>query len=98
MVKEILDCRFNRAIGVDLEYHTVEKGSIVVALLQISSAEKDYVVDTLQPALRPLLGQILAPVFENPDIIKIFHGCGTDIPLLAVRGSLLRTHRLTSTL
>ena len=40
----------------------------------------DYVIDAL--VLRHSVGPILTPVFGNPDIVKIFHGCDYDILLL----------------
>jgi ribonuclease D len=67
------------AIGVDTEsdsfYHYQEK----VCLVQLSDADADYVIDPLA------LGQdlsILAPVFANPAITKIFHGADYDVVCL----------------
>lgn len=63
------------AIGVDLEsdslFHYREK----VCLLQISTAYKNIIIDPL--SLKDL--SILAPIFSNPKICKIFHGSDYDI-------------------
>ena len=83
MVDEITGAQFNEAIGVDLEYYG-DEGVTVIALIQISSATKDYIVDALRPSVREsakhLLGELL---FENERIVKVFHGCDSDLQLLA---------------
>lgn len=47
--------------------------------MQISTREKDYIIDTL--TLREDL-HILNEVFTNPDVVKIFHGADSDIEWL----------------
>lgn len=63
------------AIGVDLEadsmFHYKEK----VCLIQISTPSKDILLDPLSlDDFSPL-----APIFENPNILKVFHGADYDI-------------------
>jgi ribonuclease D len=62
-------------IGVDLEgdslFHYQEK----VCLIQISTNHKNIIIDPL--SLQDL--SILAPIFANPNIRKIFHGSDYDI-------------------
>lgn len=46
--------------------------------MQISTKDKDYLIDTLVPEVRESLG-ILNIVFCDPNILKIFHGAESDI-------------------
>lgn len=68
----------SRVIGVDTEsdstYHYQEK----VCLIQFSDLEGDIIVDTLAVSdMSPL-----KPIFEDPDIVKIFHGSDYDVVCL----------------
>ena len=64
-----------KAIGVDLEadsmFHFQEK----VCLLQIASAEGNYVIDPLE--LHDL--SALKPIFKSTKLKKIFHGADYDV-------------------
>ena len=44
--------------------------------MQISTRDQDFIVDTLA-----LWGQIhrLAPIFANPNVVKVMHGADSDI-------------------
>lgn len=55
-------------IAVDLEHHDQRSYIGIVCLMQISTREKDWIVDTLK--LRAEL-QILNEVFADPSIIKV---------------------------
>ncbi|RDX45737.1 hypothetical protein OH76DRAFT_1407731 [Lentinus brumalis] len=68
--------RAAKEIAVDLEYHNYRSFGGFVCLMQISSREEDFVVDTL--ALRDELEE-LNEVFTNPNIVKVFHGAESDI-------------------
>ena len=63
-------------IAVDLEHHDFRSYHGFVCLMQVSSREQDWIVDTL--ILRDEL-QILNQVFANPNIVKVFHGAFMDI-------------------
>ncbi|KAI0823218.1 hypothetical protein BC628DRAFT_1325541 [Trametes gibbosa] len=63
-------------IAVDLEYHNYRTFGGFVCLMQISTREEDFVVDTL--ALRDEL-EDLNEVFTNPNVVKVFHGAESDI-------------------
>lgn len=63
-------------IAVDLEHHDYRSYYGIVCLMQISSRDQDWIVDTL--ALRDDL-EILNTVFTNPNIVKVFHGAFMDI-------------------
>ncbi|KAE9593071.1 putative ribonuclease D [Lupinus albus] len=65
-----------RFFAVDTEQHGLRSFLGFTALVQISTQEKDYLVDTI--ALHDLMG-ILRPVFANPSICKVFHGADNDV-------------------
>ena len=46
--------------------------------MQISTADRDFVVDVLVPEVRQEL-QLLNEVFTNPDIVKVIHSPNCDI-------------------
>lgn len=57
-----------QAIAVDLEHHSYRSFMGITCLMQISTPEKDYLIDTL--ALRNDLW-ILNEIFTKPDITKV---------------------------
>lgn len=63
-------------IAVDLEHHDYRTFYGLVCLMQISTREEDWIVDTL--VLRDNL-QVLNEVFADPNIVKVFHGAFMDI-------------------
>ncbi|KAL6820623.1 ribonuclease H-like domain-containing protein [Trichoderma camerunense] len=64
-------------IAVDLEHHDFRTYVGLVSLLQISTREKDWIVDTLKPWRHKL--QVLNEVFADPTIVKVFHGAYMDM-------------------
>ncbi|KAE9369509.1 hypothetical protein N431DRAFT_546954 [Stipitochalara longipes BDJ] len=64
-------------IAVDLEHHDTRSYVGLVSLMQISTRDKDWIVDTLKPWRQNL--QILNEVFADPKIVKVFHGAYMDI-------------------
>ncbi|KAK7676364.1 hypothetical protein QCA50_020668 [Cerrena zonata] len=68
--------RSAKEIAVDLEYHSYRTFAGFVCLMQISSREGDWVIDTL--AVRDVLEE-LNEVFTDPNIVKVFHGAESDI-------------------
>ncbi|KAL2072225.1 hypothetical protein VTL71DRAFT_11568 [Oculimacula yallundae] len=64
-------------IAIDLEHHDTRSYIGLVSLMQISTREKDWIVDTLKPWRQNL--QVLNEVFADPKIIKVFHGAFMDI-------------------
>ncbi|CAG7925821.1 unnamed protein product [Penicillium olsonii] len=77
-VKEMLEeLKKAKEIAVDLEHHDVHSYHGLVSLMQISTREKDWVVDTLKPWREEL--QILNEVFADPKILKVLHGATMDI-------------------
>ena len=64
-------------IAIDLEHHDQRSYIGIVSLMQISTRDQDWIVDTLKPWRRKL--QALNEVFADPSIIKILHGAYMDI-------------------
>ena len=56
-------------IAIDLEHHDARSYIGIVSLMQISTRERDWIIDTLQPWRRRL--ECLNEVFANPNIIKV---------------------------
>jgi exosome complex exonuclease RRP6 len=77
-VKEMLsELKSAKEIAIDLEHHDVHSYHGLVSLMQISTRDKDWVVDTLKPWREEL--QILNEVFADPGILKVLHGSSMDI-------------------
>ena len=56
-------------IAVDLEHHDAHSYIGVVSLMQISTRDHDWIIDTLKPWREDL--QILNEVFANPSVLKV---------------------------
>ncbi|ODV92897.1 hypothetical protein CANCADRAFT_11487, partial [Tortispora caseinolytica NRRL Y-17796] len=65
-----------KEIAVDLEHHSVRSFYGFVCLMQISSREKDWLIDTI--SLYDHM-EVFNNVFANPQILKVFHGAQSDI-------------------
>ena len=74
-----LQIKNTRIIGVDLEF-CGDKRTTIASLLQISTIEWDYIIDTL--VLREKVAPVLNPIFNDSQIVKVFHGWDYDILLL----------------
>lgn len=80
-IESTLNAKHN-VMAVDLEYNGVCKMGTVLSLIQISTVDKDYIIDALimrdntwYAGLRSLM--------ENPKYVKILHGGDSDVQLLA---------------
>lgn len=60
-----------REIGLDLEHHAFRSFQGLTCLMQLSTREEDYVIDTL--LLRSRM-HVLGDAFADPTIVKILHG------------------------
>ena len=58
-----------KEIAIDVEHHDEHSYIGLVSLMQISTREKDWIVDTLKPWRREL--QVLNEVFADPTILKV---------------------------
>jgi exosome complex exonuclease RRP6 len=74
-------------VAIDLEHHSYRSFAGLLCLMQISFRNPDnpkemlnFLVDTL--ALRTDINEQLAPMFANPDIVKVMHGADSDIQWL----------------
>uniref|UniRef100_A0A1A7Y167 Exosome complex component 10 n=1 Tax=Iconisemion striatum TaxID=60296 RepID=A0A1A7Y167_9TELE len=65
--------------AVDLEHHSYRSFLGLTCLMQISTREEDFIIDTLE--LRSEL-YILNEAFTDPSIVKVFHGADSDIEWL----------------
>ncbi|BFZ59106.1 exosome nuclease subunit [Saitoella coloradoensis] len=63
-------------IAIDLEHHDYRSYQGFVCLMQISTRDQDWLIDTLE--LREEL-EVLNEVFTDPKIIKVLHGASMDI-------------------
>jgi exosome complex exonuclease RRP6 len=62
-----------KEIAVDLEHHDFRTYVGLVSLMQISTRDKDWIVDTLRPWRQKL--EVLNEVFADPKIVKVrIHG------------------------
>lgn len=66
-----------KEVAIDLEHHDNRSYIGIVSLMQISTRDKDWIVDTLRPWRRRL--QCLNEVFTDPNILKILHGAYMDV-------------------
>ena len=62
--------------AVDLEYHAQRSFLGFTCLMQISTRDRDYIIDTIK--LRSKL-HVLNEVFTDPKVLKVFHGADLDI-------------------
>ncbi|OQR75978.1 exosome component 10-like [Tropilaelaps mercedesae] len=67
------------SIAVDLEHHSFRSFQGFTCLIQISTWEKDFIVDAL--VLRAHL-HVLNDVMTNPRIVKVLHGAASDVQWL----------------
>lgn len=58
-----------KEIAIDTEHHDFRTYSGLLSLMQISTRDKDWIVDTLQPWRHKL--EVLNEVFADPSIIKV---------------------------
>lgn len=58
-----------KEIALDLEHHDFRSYTGLLSLMQISTREKDWVIDTLQPWRHKL--EVLNEVFADPKIVKV---------------------------
>lgn len=65
-----------REVAIDVEHHSLRSFQGITCLLQISSREKDFLVDAL--TLRPHL-HLFNKITSDPTIVKVLHGCDSDV-------------------
>ncbi|XP_029013177.1 exosome component 10 [Betta splendens] len=65
--------------AVDLEHHSYRSFLGITCLMQISTRDEDFIIDTLE--LRSEM-YVLNEAFTDPAIVKVFHGADSDIEWL----------------
>ncbi|XP_071875872.1 exosome component Rrp6 [Bombus fervidus] len=75
----IEDLKRYKEIAIDLEHHSYRSFQGITCLMQISTGDTDYLIDTL--SLRSELHE-LNEIFTKPTILKVFHGADLDIQWL----------------
>ncbi|KAI8097670.1 ribonuclease H-like domain-containing protein [Halteromyces radiatus] len=63
-------------LAIDLEHHNYRSFQGFTCLMQLSTRDQDYIIDTL--TLRHLLWK-LNDYFADPNIVKLLHGAKSDI-------------------
>jgi len=63
-------------VAVDLEHHSFRSFQGITCLMQLSTRQKDYIIDTL--AVRPYMNRLLV-IFADPNIVKVLHGADSDV-------------------
>lgn len=66
-----------KEVAIDLEHHDNRSYIGMVSLMQISTRDKDWIVDTLKPWRRQL--ERLNEVFADPSVLKVLHGSFMDV-------------------
>jgi exosome complex exonuclease RRP6 len=77
MLEMLQELKKASEIAVDLEHHDSRSYIGVVSLMQISTRNQDWIVDTLKPWRRKL--ECLNEVFTDPNIVKVLHGAYMDV-------------------
>ncbi|GAA5968740.1 hypothetical protein JCM11641_000716 [Rhodosporidiobolus odoratus] len=65
-------------LAIDLEHHDFRTWNGITCLIQLSTRNKDYVIDALDPAVRDTL-DLLNEFFTDPEWVKVLHGANSDI-------------------
>lgn len=65
-------------IALDVEHHSMRTYYGITCLIQVSSRDQDYIIDTI--ALRDL--EVFNEVLTDPKIVKVLHGATMDIQWL----------------
>ncbi len=65
-----------KEIGVDLEHHDLRSFHGFTCIIQISTRDHDFIIDTIR--LRSEM-HILNEIFTDPSLVKVFHGADSDI-------------------
>lgn len=68
----LVDIQESKEIAVAVQNHSYRSFQGFICILQIATRDKVYIIDAI--ALRSKIC-LLAPVFANPFIVKVFHGC-----------------------
>lgn len=76
MVQEIKVTCAGKEIAVDVEHHDFRSYRGFVCLIQVSTRQKDFIVDPFD--IFPQM-HLLNEVFSDPNILKVLHGSDRDV-------------------
>jgi len=76
MIEEIKSTCTGKEIAVDVEHHDFRSYRGFVCLVQISTRQKDFVVDPFN--IFPQM-HMLNEIFTDPNILKVLHGANRDV-------------------
>jgi exosome complex exonuclease RRP6 len=71
LAEMLAELKTAKEIAIDLEHHDTRSYVGIVSLMQISTRNRDWIVDTLKPWRRRL--ECLNEVFADPKIIKVLN-------------------------
>ncbi|KIW00363.1 hypothetical protein, variant [Verruconis gallopava] len=77
MLEMLEELKKAKEIAIDLEHHDQRTYVGIVCLMQISTRDRDWIIDTLKPWRRRL--ECLNEVFADPSILKVLHGSAMDV-------------------
>lgn len=69
LAEMLAELKTAKEIAVDLEHHDARTYIGIVCLMQVSTRNRDWIVDTLKPWRRRL--ECLNEVFTDPSILKV---------------------------
>jgi len=72
----VAELKTHKIIGVDVEAHTYRSYHGIVCLIQISTIDKDFLIDPFDMWEEMTL---LNEVTTDPNIVKVLHGCDSDV-------------------
>lgn len=77
--KVLIDVQESKEIAINVQNHSYRSFQGFVCILQLATRDKVYIIDAI--ILRSKIN-LLAPVFANPFIVKVFHGCDKAVTWL----------------
>jgi exosome complex exonuclease RRP6 len=77
LAEMLVELKKVKEIAIDLEHHDTRSYIGLVSLMQISTRNQDWIIDTLKPWRRKL--QCLNEVFTDSTILKVLHGAQSDV-------------------
>lgn len=86
VLKMLEELKKAKEIAVDLEHHDFRTYVGLVSLMQISTRDQDWIVDTLKPWRHKL--EVLNEVFADSSIVKV---CKSSTPMDIVAHSIYRS-------
>ncbi|KAK4051155.1 exosome nuclease subunit [Microbotryomycetes sp. JL201] len=77
-IRKVGENETKRQLAIDLEHHDHRSWAGFTCLMQLSTRDKDYVIDVLEPTVRDNLER-LNVFLTDPSWVKVFHGAHSDM-------------------